>query len=121
MFLILYVIYKFISAQSVLSPGSSGATGRHPAIRPPILLVLTLNEPRVFPVPVQQLVVTPTFDHTPFLQDDDLIAIADRAEPMGDDQAGTLSLVQMLKNSIFSVRVQGAGDLVEDQDDRVTE
>ena len=62
-----------------------------------------------------------SFDDTSFMQDDDAVGTPNRAEAMGDHEAGT-SLHQAGEGDLkpgFRERVDGAGGFVEHQDTRV--
>src|SRR5579883_2009265 len=47
-------------------------------------------------------------------QDDDLVTVADRAEPVGDDQAGAAAPAEVVVDDPFRLGVQRTGGLVED-------
>ena len=59
----------------------------------PFLLHLPLHEPLVGAVLGDELVVRALFYDFAMVHDDDLISVPDRGEPVGDDNAGLLLLL----------------------------
>ena len=57
--------------------------------------------------------------HLAVVKDDDLVAVADSGEPVGDDDAGDTALLDRVCDLIFRSRVQGARRLVHNDDVRV--
>ena len=49
------------------------------------------------------------------LQHDDLVAVANGAEPVGDDQAGAAAAAQVVVDRLFGRRIERAGGFVEDE------
>ena len=58
-------------------------------------------------------------DGDALLEDDDLVAVADRREAVRDDQAGAAAGADVLVDRLLDQRVEGARRLVHDQDRRV--
>ena len=58
----------------------------------------------------------PALDDLPLVQDDDLVAVADGAQPVGDDQAGAAPPAQVVVDALLGRGIQGAGRLVQHQD-----
>ena len=52
-------------------------------------------------------------DDLALLQHDDLVAVADRAQAMGDDDAGAAAAPQIVVDDLFGDRIERAGRLVE--------
>ena len=56
--------------------------------------------------------------HFSALQYDNLIAIANGAQPMGDNQASAAPAPQTVIDCLFGVWIQSAGGFIENQDAR---
>jgi len=65
---------------------------------------------------VAQALVRAPLDHRAPVEHDDLVAVADRAQAMGDDQARAPAPPQVVVHPPFGGRVEGGGGLVEHQD-----
>src|SRR6185369_7522908 len=84
---------------------------------------LLLVESRVEAVAGQQLLVSPSLDDAALLQDQDLIGTEDRAQAMGDDQAGPphQERLQRTLDEGLGARIEGRGGLVQDEEARVAQ
>ena len=61
----------------------------------------------------------PAFDDAALLEHDDLVAVADRAQPVGDDQAGTAPAAEVEVDRQLGLRVERARRLVEHEHRRL--
>src|SRR5215470_16064198 len=52
---------------------------------------------------------------SPAVQNDDLVAVPDGTQAMGNDQASTSPAAKAVLNELFHARIQSAGGLVQDQ------
>src|SRR5437763_1960753 len=59
-----------------------------------------------------------SFDDLTILQDNDLVAIADRAEAMGHEKASTAAQSNPLGDARFGFGIESACGLIEDEDSR---
>ena len=57
--------------------------------------------------------------HLPAIEQDDFLTIADRAQTMGDDDAGAAALAQMVIDLLLCNRVEGSGRFIEHNHARV--
>ena len=75
------------------------------------------------PCSSEQLVVRPLLDDLAVLEDDDQIGIADRRQPVGDDERGAAvqEPPQRTLDLALGADVDRARRLVEDQDARIGE
>ena len=64
----------------------------------------------------EELVVSSALHDPAAGKDDDLVAVADRREPVGDDQAGATAPAQVVVDDHLGLRVERACGLVEDQE-----
>ena len=64
-------------------------------------------------------------DNLSFTHDDNLVSVDDRAEPMGDDNDSLLLFIEQgvksLLNLMFTLSIEGAGSLIEEQDSRLAD
>src|SRR5215210_157823 len=74
------------------------------------------DQARVGPIHVAHLFVRPALYHLAPVEDDDLVAVADCAEPVCDYQAGASPPPEVVVYDALRRRVQRASRLVEDQD-----
>ena len=74
------------------------------------------------PVGVDELLMGPPLHDAPLFQDEDLIRSLDRGEAVGDykNRPAFQEAIHSLLDQPFSLRVQGARGLVEDQDRRIS-
>ena len=56
----------------------------------------------------------PAFDHGALIQHQDLIAVPDRGQPVGDHDAGDAPVLDGLYQLVLGQGVQGGGGLVQD-------
>src|SRR5256885_5774926 len=63
-----------------------------------------------------ELLVPSALHHRAVPEHQDLVAVPDRAQPVGDDDAGAAAPAQVLVDGQLGLRVQRAGRLVEHQD-----
>jgi len=78
-------------------------------------------QPCVGALQCEEFVVRAAFDDASFVQDDDAVGPSDRAEAVGDHEAGA-ALHQAGKGDLesgFRERVDGAGGFVEHEDARI--
>ena len=68
------------------------------------------------PVPFDQLVEAAAFDDTPGVEHIDPVDIPDRAEPVGDHQAGYPEFFQRVLNNGLGAIVERTGGFVEQED-----
>ena len=68
-----------------------------------------------------QLVVGAALDDPALVEDDDLVAVADGAQAVGDDQAGAAAAAEVVVDERLGHRVERAGRLVEDEQRRVAD
>ncbi len=88
---------------------------RGPRDEPPSRQDLVRNQSGVLTLDIgDQVVVGPALNDVAATQDDDLVAIADRGQPVGDDQAGAASPTQIVIDDALGPRVQRARGLIED-------
>ena len=62
-----------------------------------------------------EFVVSALFNDTALVEDNDPVAVADRAEPVRDDETGTAASAKTVVHLQFGHRVQGAGGFIENQ------
>src|SRR3954464_10682174 len=77
--------------------------------------LLSMDQPPVFGTAFDQRGVRAASDHAAFLQHDDLVAVADRAQAMGDDDARAAASPDALVDLLLDPRIERRGCLVEDQ------
>ena len=86
---------------------------------------LARNKLLVTTVEGNELVVSTLLDDLSFTHDNDLVRVNDRAEPMGDDNDSLLLFVEQgvksLLNLMFTLSIEGAGSLIEEQDSRLAD
>src|SRR5262245_52435338 len=80
-------------------------------------------QPRVQTAVGDQLVVRPTLDDPPAVENDDHIRIANRGEPMRDHESRSpfAERLQRLLDAPLRFRVERAGRFVQDQNARVSQ
>ncbi len=61
----------------------------------------------------------PLLHDPPVAHHEDLVTIANRAEPVGDDDAGASPAPEIVVNRLFDDRIQRRGGLVEDDHGRI--
>src|SRR5215210_1013707 len=105
--------WAVIAPVTVAAPAAAGSGGGLLGPRP--------VQPGVGPARGQQLVVAATLDDAPAVQDDDLAGLADRRQPVGDDdrRATGEQAAQPLLDPALRVEVDIRRRLVEDEDPRV--
>ena len=62
-----------------------------------------------------QLFVRSALHDSPALQDDDLVAISNGAESMGNDQASASAAAKVVVDQLLRLRIESAGGFIEDQ------
>src|SRR5689334_20964350 len=80
-----------------------------------------LHEVRVYAAPQEKLGMGAALHDAPFLEHEDPVGVADRAEPVGDDETSPRphEPFQRLLHDGFALRVERARGLVQDEDARV--
>ena len=81
--------------------------------------LLAANQLGVVAALREQLVVGTAFHDAALVQHDDLIAIADGGQAVGDDDAGDAALCDGVDDLVLRLRVQGGRRLVHDADGRI--
>ena len=77
---------------------------------------LIRKQPRILARAVRdQLVVGAALHHSPRVQDDDLVAVSDRRQPVRDDQARAASPAQVVVDDPLGLGIERARGLVEDR------
>jgi hypothetical protein len=56
--------------------------------------------------------VRATLDHLALIQDNDFVAVSNRAQPMGYDQAGAAATPQVVSNLLLGQWIEGASRFV---------
>src|SRR4029077_19644684 len=68
------------------------------------------------PAPLEQLLVGARLDDAAGLHHVDAVGVDDRAQAMGDDDAGGLQPLEAAADDLLGAVVEGAGGLVEEDD-----
>src|SRR5690606_22515393 len=110
------------SAPSSISRPTSSATGDETIERRTRAVIsVGLDEVGVRAVDVFHLVVGAALDDLAALQDDDLVAVADRRQPVGDDDAGAAAAAEAVVDDCLGGWVERRSGLVENQNRRIAD
>jgi hypothetical protein len=88
-----------------------------------VVALLLAQQRRVAPGTGEELLMGATLDDAPLVDHDDQIRLADRRQPVRDDQAGAIGQQRFERglDQLLVVTVERARRLVEDEDARVLE
>src|SRR4051812_14856477 len=74
----------------------------------------------IFAALSEQLLMRPPPHDPPVAHDEDLVTVANRTEPVCNDDAGTSPAPEIVIDRLFDNRIQRRGGLVEDDHGRIT-
>src|SRR5262245_29838383 len=77
--------------------------------------LLGMDKPSVLIAALEQGDMRAAADHAAFMQHDDLVGVADRAQAMRDDDAGAAAAADALIDLLLDHGIEGGGRFVEDQ------
>src|SRR5690554_2034991 len=74
-----------------------------------------LDKPTVYPFQLHQLIVRTALDHSPFVQHNNLVAIAYRAQAVRNDDASATAPPQIRHDGLLGYGVQRTGGLIQNK------
>src|SRR6185436_16111225 len=73
------------------------------------------------PIIFYQRLMDSAFRDFAVIQYNDLVAVPNRAEPVGNDQTGATAAAKIVIDDLFGDRVQGAGGFIQNQQRRIAD